>query len=388
MKNLTKKQKIITAVVIVLLLAVSLLYNSDFLRNKETATGDDVARMQEEENKDLKSLTEYKAPEEEEEKGKITSFYISSEGESVAPGGTLAFTAYFEGEGDFDRTVHWSVQGAHHPDTGIGNDGVLKVSPQEKNKELFVRGVSAADPEKKGEKSVALAAPEPSKTEGAKKQEASKPAPTAKPRNRQELKAKAEQEHAKVTPEQRKKQEQEDKKVKEHAIASTNTGNRDQYFTEPTPEGQPAPVEPGGKIDKEHPKTATLSINCATILDNMDKFDMDKIDVLPVDGVIMPSSQVTFYPGESVYDLLQRETRNRGIHMEASFTPAFNSAYIEGINNLYEFDCGELSGWMYKVNGWFPNYGVSRYAVKEGDVIEFVYTCDLGRDVGDNSMTK
>ena len=37
---------------------------------------------------------------------------------------------------------------------------------------------------------------------------------------------------------------------------------------------------------------------------------------------------------------------------------------------------------MYKVNGWFPNYGCSRYSVQDGDVIEWVYTCDLGRDVG------
>ena len=71
-----------------------------------------------------------------------------------------------------------------------------------------------------------------------------------------------------------------------------------------------------------------------------------------------------------------------GIHMEFEDTPMYNSAYIEGINNLYEFDCGELSGWMYKVNGWFPNYGCSRYQLKEGDVIEWVYTCDLGVDVG------
>ena len=63
-------------------------------------------------------------------------------------------------------------------------------------------------------------------------------------------------------------------------------------------------------------------------------------------------------------------------------TPVYNSAYIEGISNLYEFDCGERSGWMYKVNGWFPNYGCSRYELKNGDKIEWVYTCDLGRDVG------
>lgn len=61
-------------------------------------------------------------------------------------------------------------------------------------------------------------------------------------------------------------------------------------------------------------------------------------------------------------------------------------AYVEGINNLYEFDCGQLSGWMYNVNGWFPNYGCSKYTVQDGDVINWVYTCNLGKDVGDNSM--
>ena len=47
-----------------------------------------------------------------------------------------------------------------------------------------------------------------------------------------------------------------------------------------------------------------------------------------------------------------------------------------------EFDCGALSGWMYKVNGWYPNYGSSRYQLKDGDVVEWRFTCDLGNDVG------
>ena len=60
----------------------------------------------------------------------------------------------------------------------------------------------------------------------------------------------------------------------------------------------------------------------------------------------------------------------------------YNSAHIEGINNLYEFDCGELSGWMYKVNGWFPNYGCSYASAQRGRYDRGVYTCDLGVDVG------
>ena len=80
--------------------------------------------------------------------------------------------------------------------------------------------------------------------------------------------------------------------------------------------------------------------------------------------------------------MLQRVCRDNGIHMEFSNTPMYNSAYIEGIGNLYEFDCGEQSGWMYAVNGWFPNYGCSRYALKDGDTVKWVYTCDYGKDVG------
>ena len=74
--------------------------------------------------------------------------------------------------------------------------------------------------------------------------------------------------------------------------------------------------------------------------------------------------------------------RENDIPMESSWSPLYNSAYIEGIGNLYEFDCGELSGWMYSVNGEFPNYGCSGYTLQDGDVICWVYTCDLGEDVG------
>lgn len=162
----------------------------------------------------------------------------------------------------------------------------------------------------------------------------------------------------------------------------TNTG-KDKYLTNPVPEGKPVPVEPQDTKVTDKSMTCTLSVSCATILSNMEKLDKEKIELVPEDGVIFKATEVTFYEGESVFNVLQREMKKNKIHMEFVNTPLYNSAYIEGINNLYEFDCGELSGWMYKVNGWFPNYGCSRYQLKEGDVIEWVYTCDLGRDVGD-----
>ena len=117
-------------------------------------------------------------------------------------------------------------------------------------------------------------------------------------------------------------------------------------------------------------------------MDNMDKCVENKRFLVPKDGVIFPATEVGFSEGESVFDVLQRVCRDNAIHMESSWTPMYNSAYVEGINNLYEFDVGSLSGWMYNVNGWYPNYGCSRYQVKDGDVVEWRYTCDLGYDLG------
>ena len=132
--------------------------------------------------------------------------------------------------------------------------------------------------------------------------------------------------------------------------------------------------------------TCTISISCSTILNNMGDLTAGKEEFVPANGQILAPSTIEFTEGESVHDVLKRVCKEAGIHMESTYTPMYDSAYVEGINQLYEFDCGELSGWMYNVNGWFPNYGCSKYKVEDGDVINWVYTCDLGKDVGDNSM--
>ena len=56
-------------------------------------------------------------------------------------------------------------------------------------------------------------------------------------------------------------------------------------------------------------------------------------------------------------------------------------AYVSGIGNLYEFDFGGLSGWVYSVNGRMPSVSCGEYVLSDGDKIEWMYTCDLGNDV-------
>ena len=139
-----------------------------------------------------------------------------------------------------------------------------------------------------------------------------------------------------------------------------------------------AGVVPGVPEEVLH---ATLSVTCAVLVGNA-ALDSEKAALVPADGVIFPAASVEFYSGESVFNLLSREMRKNGIHMEFKSSAAYRTAYVEGIGNLYEFDAGELSGWMYRVNGSFPNKGCSSYLLSDGDTVEWVYTCDLGKDVG------
>lgn len=132
--------------------------------------------------------------------------------------------------------------------------------------------------------------------------------------------------------------------------------------------------------------TVTLSIECKTVLENLSVLDpaLKAGNFVPEDGVILPCTRYVLRPGDTVYDILSRAVRYNKIQMEyqGADKNSFSSVYIKGINYLYEFSCGPLSGWMYTVNGIFPQYGCSKYALSDGDRIEWVYTCDLGRDVG------
>lgn len=60
------------------------------------------------------------------------------------------------------------------------------------------------------------------------------------------------------------------------------------------------------------------------------------------------------------------------------------SGYVRSISKdgktLSEFDNGENSGWLYKVNGDLPDVGLTSYAIKDGDRIVWYYTDDWTLD--------
>lgn len=162
-------------------------------------------------------------------------------------------------------------------------------------------------------------------------------------------------------------------------VKAEQTQEQHDADTENTAEAYKAPEETVRVEDDT--LTCTLFVRCDTVFDNVSKLPKEKLAILPRDGIIFPKTKVVFYAGESVFNVLTRELKKNRIHIDFVTTPMYNTVYIKGISNLYEQDCGELSGWVYMVNGKVPSYGCSQYMLKDGDDIAFVYTCDLGKDV-------
>lgn len=143
----------------------------------------------------------------------------------------------------------------------------------------------------------------------------------------------------------------------------------------------------------EETVTCTVTISCKTILGNMKNLKPEKEMFVPADGIILEKATLKLEKGSTAFDALKSACKGNscesdcrycrsGIQLEYQYTPAYNNYYVEGIHQIYEKDCGTQSGWMYRVNGNFPNVGCSSYTVNDGDIIEWLYTCDLGEDVG------
>lgn len=124
------------------------------------------------------------------------------------------------------------------------------------------------------------------------------------------------------------------------------------------------------QAEVKKPVTVSISIRCDTVA--------GKADFIPKDGIILQNQSVTVEEGDSVFDVLAKVTAENEMSMEYK-----DSNYIEGIQYLYERDYGNTSGWMYQVNGSFTGVGCGEYKVSEGDVIKWLYSVNLGKDVGD-----
>lgn len=118
--------------------------------------------------------------------------------------------------------------------------------------------------------------------------------------------------------------------------------------------------------------SALVSISCETAVE----YDPPARE----DGKILSAYRVYFDGGATVFDALKSACKGNKIQLE--YDGSGSSVYIKGIDYLYEFNCGDLSGWQYSVNGEFPSEGCNSCKISDGDEISWLYTCDLGEDIG------
>lgn len=118
--------------------------------------------------------------------------------------------------------------------------------------------------------------------------------------------------------------------------------------------------------------TVTLTIRCDAIEDR-------SAEHIPDDGVILDTVQLEIEAGDTVYDLLLDAAAAYQLYLETS--GAGEAVYVQGIANIYELEFGELSGWVYSVNGVSPSVSCGAYALSADDEIQWIYTCRLGEDL-------
>ena len=111
-----------------------------------------------------------------------------------------------------------------------------------------------------------------------------------------------------------------------------------------------------------------LAIYCNTVA--------GKKDFIPEDGIILERTTITVEKGMTALQQLAIAARNNKIQLD------LKSDYVAGIGYIYEKDFGDVSGWMYRVNGEYASVNAVNYTLQEGDFVEWLYTVDLGNDIG------
>ncbi len=138
-------------------------------------------------------------------------------------------------------------------------------------------------------------------------------------------------------------------------------------------------VEQEKEKKKEKIQTDEEKLVCDLLVDYSDIFEdisslkKEKQEKLKEGGIILSLNNAEFTEGESVFDVLKRELDKAEVSLKYSKMSIGNNVYIEGIDDICEFDCGKSSGWLYRVNDEHPMLSSSQYKLKTGDKIHFIY---------------
>lgn len=145
--------------------------------------------------------------------------------------------------------------------------------------------------------------------------------------------------------------------------AATTTQTPTQAPTQaPTPEPTPEPTPQAA--------TVTISIDCRNATEG-------GVPGAPGGGWILGKKTVELETGDTVWDVLNRICRDRGIAINKSGSGA--SIFVKAIGGVASVSA--QSGWMFSVNGVYVMAGAGKVTVSAGDSIRWKYTMNGGDDL-------
>lgn len=131
-----------------------------------------------------------------------------------------------------------------------------------------------------------------------------------------------------------------------------------------------------GQKEEDKNTSCTIEIRCDNLLDSGNNLDSSLKKYIPKNGIILSKTKVQIPKGSTVYDVLKKACMGKSIPLDAEYTPMYKTYYVRGIGHLYEKQAGDMSGWLYYVNGKKPEIGSSSCEVNQGDNIQWRYTCN------------
>ena len=63
--------------------------------------------------------------------------------------------------------------------------------------------------------------------------------------------------------------------------------------------------------------------------------------------------------------------------ISVNITDSAYGSYVSGIGGLAERDHGDMSGWMYEVNGESPSDSAGDHVLADGDVVTWTYVTEF-----------
>lgn len=91
-------------------------------------------------------------------------------------------------------------------------------------------------------------------------------------------------------------------------------------------------------------------------------------------GTVLPLTEIEWSKDVTVQKILIPTLKKHKLAYETRGAGAL--FYVTGIDGLFEFDDGPLSGWKYRVNGEVVGISAGVYKLEPGDRVEWFYTTD------------